>query len=118
MVDRSLYEYNKGRLWRNRGGGNNGTYGTFTPTTSSFTETNLGFMPTRIAVWINYGSSNIILDYDVINSKVYQFYGGNRSDQTSAFLNTAMYVSDNKFYYKAIGSGYVTLTYYMAIKDQ
>lgn len=100
------------------GGGIEYTTGTMTPNQSSFTEVDLGFEPTRVVLFFSYiGSAGMILDYDVVNNKLYRTYNVYHTDLTSAYVPSVLYVSGTKLYYKAGDSSYVTTTEYIAIKE-
>lgn len=103
-------------------GGGGGYFGDFTPTTTDFTETELGFVPTRIFLegfMSGTYSGAYSVDFDVVNSKIYQSFGTaqNRNDATSSYLNTNMKVEGTKFYMKAPNGSMAQLTYIMAIKE-
>lgn len=102
-------------------GGGGGFVDSFTPTTSAFTEIELGFAPTRIFIegfMSGTYSGAFSIDFDVANSKIYQSFSTNqnRNDATSSYLNTFMYVSGTKLYIKAPNASMAVLWYIMAIK--
>lgn len=92
--------------------------GTFTPSTSAFTEIDIGFVPTNIVFWLLHTSGNaLVILYDVTNAKYYRWYdGGAGSDLTSTFKDYIK-MEGTTLKYKAPAAGQAVATNYIAIKE-
>ena len=97
--------------------GTNGAYGTFVPTTSSFTEIKLSFVPNKVVFWFTWNSQQaMVLLYDVTQSKIFRWFSSSETgnDITSQF-GSLIYMDGTTLKYKALYSGeYTVTTNYMA----
>lgn len=92
--------------------------GSFTPTTSSFSEIEIGFSPTNIVFWFVHTNNNALaLLYDVTNSKFYRWYDGGAGTDVSSFYVGNVLMDGTKLKYKAIGAGQAVETNYIAIRE-
>lgn len=107
----------KVRASNTSGGGGGGYYGTFSATTSSFTDTDFGFVPTKIITFIYYSNQAMVLLHDITNGKIYQYFQNqNPYDATSAY-GSLMYMDGTVFKFKAPASiGNISTVYCMAVK--
>lgn len=101
------------------GGGVSYTQGVMTSvTTNAFTEVDLGFVPDRVVLFLCYESTGgMILDYDVVNNKLYRTYNIYHLDLTSTFIPAYVKMDGTKLCYKAASSSYATTTEYIAVKE-
>ena len=96
-----------------------GIRGSFTPSTSAFTEIDLGFAPKEIITWSPYATSASngtvhIIDYNVLNGTYTRWTGGTGySDVTSSYVNNII-VDGTVLKYKA-KTGFAYLTQYIAM---
>lgn len=78
-------------------------------TSKAWVTIRLDFIP-RVFIFKHNGVQPMF-EFDVVNSKVYSCQGGTRTDVTSEWLNTYIYVQDNGIKYYAQSSLYTTLNY-------
>lgn len=90
--------------------------GSFTPSTSAFTEIELGFVPTSVAIWLTNNANTLLLFLDVVNNKKYWWYQSNSGAETTAF-DSYVLIDGTTLKYKAASAGYAVATNYMAIKE-
>lgn len=102
-------------------GGGNGKYDTVTLSTSSFTEIELGFVPTKVFAWtaLIYQTAgnweNAIYEIDVADNKAY--YWIKSASKTEVNVSSFMYVSGTKLYLKQPNSDYSSTFNYVAIQE-
>lgn len=97
------------------GGGQRAIDGTYTLDTSTFTETELGFVPTKVIIWCTRNGQNPdVIEYDVDTSAYYEWEGPNKTynPRWAAYIM----MDGTKLKHKAFNSQYAVLNYFVAIK--